>query len=199
MKQKKWHLNIAQYMLDNTNSNFNFLNPVITGDGTWIYGYDVEIKMQSQWQHLSFLRPEKAQQVHSKIKVMLTIFFDSCHVVHHEYTTTRPNHQKRVLPRGPSSPSWCYALQMTRSMGSENLITIMIMYLPILFIWFRLLLPNITFLWFIRLPTYLTRLQATFTTLFASLKIMLKGIRFESRGIMRNATTHLLPIPKTAF
>ena len=32
------------------NGNENFLKNIITGDETWVYGYDVETKMQlSQW------------------------------------------------------------------------------------------------------------------------------------------------------
>jgi hypothetical protein len=45
-------LEIAQDMLDNANSNPNFLNTVITGEKLWVYGYDPETKMQSsQWKH----------------------------------------------------------------------------------------------------------------------------------------------------
>jgi hypothetical protein len=46
---------------------------VITGDETWVYGYDPEMKVQSsQWKHSSSPRPKKAQQVRSKVKVLLT-------------------------------------------------------------------------------------------------------------------------------
>ena len=36
MEQKQCHLNIAQDILDNANSDPNFLNTVITGDETWV-------------------------------------------------------------------------------------------------------------------------------------------------------------------
>jgi Transposase. len=39
----------------------------------------------SQWKHPTSPWPKKAQQVRSYVKVMLTIFFDSRGVVHHEY------------------------------------------------------------------------------------------------------------------
>ncbi|PNF42543.1 hypothetical protein B7P43_G06927 [Cryptotermes secundus] len=65
--------------------NPNFLNTVITGDESWVYGYDPESKMQSsQWKYPTSPRPEKARQVRSNVKVMLAIFFDSHGVVHHE-------------------------------------------------------------------------------------------------------------------
>jgi hypothetical protein len=46
MEQKQCSLDIAQDMLDNANSDPNFLNTMITGDETWVYGYDPETKMQ---------------------------------------------------------------------------------------------------------------------------------------------------------
>ena len=47
MEQKQCRLEIALDMLDNANSDPNFLNIVITGDETWVYGYDPETKMLS--------------------------------------------------------------------------------------------------------------------------------------------------------
>ncbi|PNF36742.1 hypothetical protein B7P43_G11567 [Cryptotermes secundus] len=86
MEQKQRRLEITQDMLDNANSNPNFLNTEITGDELWVYGYDPKTKMQSsQWKHPTFLRPKKARQVCSNVKVMLAIFFNSRGVVHHEY------------------------------------------------------------------------------------------------------------------
>jgi len=48
--QKENCAEISQELLANTNGNKNFLKNIITGDETWVYGYDVETKMQSlQW------------------------------------------------------------------------------------------------------------------------------------------------------
>ena len=83
MEQKQLRLEIAQDMLDCVESDSIFLNTVITGDESWVYGYDPETKAQSsQWKHSSSPRPKKA---HSNVKVLLTIFLDSRGVVHHEY------------------------------------------------------------------------------------------------------------------
>ncbi|PNF29274.1 hypothetical protein B7P43_G08953 [Cryptotermes secundus] len=41
MEQKQRRLKIAQDMLDNANSNPNFLNTMITGDELWVYGPDM--------------------------------------------------------------------------------------------------------------------------------------------------------------
>jgi len=43
--QKGNHVEISQELLASANGNENFKN-IITGDETWIYGYDVETKMQ---------------------------------------------------------------------------------------------------------------------------------------------------------
>jgi len=45
--QKENHVEISQELLANANSNENVFKNIITGDETWVYGYDVETKMQS--------------------------------------------------------------------------------------------------------------------------------------------------------
>ncbi|GFV68020.1 protein GVQW3 [Trichonephila clavipes] len=63
-----------------------FMKLIITGDESWVYGYDPETKQQSsQWKTPGSPRPKKARQVRSKIKVMLIVFFDADGIVHHEY------------------------------------------------------------------------------------------------------------------
>ena len=58
----------------------------MTGDESWINGYDPETKQQSsQWKGPMSPRPKKGRQVRSKTKVMLLAFFDSEGIVHHEY------------------------------------------------------------------------------------------------------------------
>jgi hypothetical protein len=75
-EQKELHLDVAQDMLECANGDLDFLKTVITGDESWVYGYDPESKAQSlQWKSPSSPRPKKAIQVRSKVKVMLTFFF----------------------------------------------------------------------------------------------------------------------------
>lgn len=45
--QKQHRVNIAQEMLDSVRDDPNVLQRVITGDESWVYGYDVETKAQS--------------------------------------------------------------------------------------------------------------------------------------------------------
>ena len=71
-EQKELRVEVAQDLLDTTSTDPEFLNTVITGDESWVYGYDPETKAQSsQWKHPESPRPKKARQERSKIKVML--------------------------------------------------------------------------------------------------------------------------------
>ena len=75
--QKTRCMTIAQKMLNDVNDDPDLLKKVITGDESWVYGYDVETKAQSsQWKHNESPRPKKARQVRSNVKVLLTVFFD---------------------------------------------------------------------------------------------------------------------------
>jgi hypothetical protein len=76
----------ARDMLECANKDPEFLKTVITGDEMWLYRYDSETKVQwSQWKHSSSPRPKKAQWVQSKVKVLLTAFFDYRRIAHHSY------------------------------------------------------------------------------------------------------------------
>jgi hypothetical protein len=75
-EQKELLLDVVQNMMECANGDLDFLMTVITGDESWVYGYDPETKAQSsQWKSPSSPRPKKASQVRSKVKVMLTVIF----------------------------------------------------------------------------------------------------------------------------
>ncbi len=60
VEQKELRLEVAQDLLDTTDTDLKFLNIVITGDEPWLYEYDLETNAQlSQWKHPEFLRPKK--------------------------------------------------------------------------------------------------------------------------------------------
>ena len=80
-----------------------FLKNIVTGDESWVHGYDPETKQQSsQWKGPTSPRPKKGRQVRNKTKVMLLAFFDSEGIVHHEYAPTG-----KQLTRNSTSRS-CY-------------------------------------------------------------------------------------------
>ncbi|XP_046975163.1 protein GVQW3-like [Vanessa cardui] len=59
-KQKQRRISIAQELLNDVNNDPDLLKRVITGDETWVYGYDVETKAQSsEWKRPDEPRPKK--------------------------------------------------------------------------------------------------------------------------------------------
>ena len=62
--QKQDRMNIAKELLNSVRNDPNLFQRVITGDESWIYGYDLETKAQSiQWKLLHEPRPKKAREV----------------------------------------------------------------------------------------------------------------------------------------
>jgi predicted transcriptional regulator len=85
-EQQQLRLEVMGDMLECENGDPEFLKTVITGDETWVHRYDKEIKVQSsQWKHSSSPRDKKAQRMWSKVKVLLTVFFDYRRIVHQSY------------------------------------------------------------------------------------------------------------------
>jgi histone-lysine N-methyltransferase SETMAR len=63
-----------------------FLDCIVTGDESWVFQYDPEMKQQSmQWTSKPSLRPKKFRLQKSKIKTMLITFFDKQVVIHKEF------------------------------------------------------------------------------------------------------------------
>ncbi|UYV66833.1 CLCN3 [Cordylochernes scorpioides] len=80
----------ASLNLEATTDDPELLKRVITGDETWIYDFDSETlslstQLASEWRFKNEPRPKKARKAPSKVKVMLTVFFDYQGIVHHEF------------------------------------------------------------------------------------------------------------------
>jgi len=70
-------------LLDRLGREPEYFSCIITGDESWILGYDPKTKHQSQeWHTANSPRPKKP-----KIKSMLIRFFDSQGIVHKEFVT----------------------------------------------------------------------------------------------------------------
>ncbi|KAJ4441881.1 hypothetical protein ANN_11741 [Periplaneta americana] len=199
-EQKDLRRDVAQDLLDTANTDPGFLNTVKTGDESWVYGYDPETKGQSsQWKHPESPRPKKARQVRSKIKVMLTVFFDVRGIVHHEYapegqTVTKEYYHdvlrrlrdavRRKRPDMWTANNWHLHHDNAPAHSSQLIHTFLARH-------------GITT---VRQPPYSPDLAPCDFWLFPKLKTPLKGSRFESREeILRNATTELNTIPKEDF
>ena len=85
-KQKAHRISVRRELKQQARNDPNFISNIITGDETWVYGYDPDTKQQSsQWKLPNSPRPEKAHQVRSNVKSMLIIFFYIQGIVHKEF------------------------------------------------------------------------------------------------------------------
>ena len=72
-EQKQRRATICQDLLERQD---DILGHVITGDETWVYQYDPEMKGQSaQWKTATSPRPNKFHQSKSRVKTMLLTFW----------------------------------------------------------------------------------------------------------------------------
>ena len=75
--QKDARVSVAQDLLEYAKNDENFIESIITGDESWVYGYDPETKAQpSVCKTPNSPRPKRAKQNRRKVKTMLTVFFD---------------------------------------------------------------------------------------------------------------------------
>ncbi|UYV73733.1 hypothetical protein LAZ67_11000634 [Cordylochernes scorpioides] len=73
--QKNARKETASFNLEATTDDPELMKRVITGDETWIYGFDSETTQQaSEWRFKNKPRPKKARKAPRKVKVMLTVF-----------------------------------------------------------------------------------------------------------------------------
>lgn len=85
-EQKQHHLEVCRELQQQLQEDPNFLSKVVTGDESWVYGYDPETKQQSSKRKSpSSPRIKKFWQFKSNIKSMLICFFDKDGIVHKEF------------------------------------------------------------------------------------------------------------------
>ncbi|UYV65617.1 hypothetical protein LAZ67_3004885 [Cordylochernes scorpioides] len=72
-EQKLCRLATCEDMMEMTRTDPEWKDKIITGDETWVYGYDPETK------------PQSAEPKKSRNKVLLVAFSDNKGIVHHEY------------------------------------------------------------------------------------------------------------------
>lgn len=198
--QREHRKMVATEMLANVDSDPNFMKRIITGDETWVYEYDMETAQQSsEWRLKNEPKPKRPRQSKSKVKVLLTVFFDYEGVVHYEF-----------LPEGQSVNKEYY-LSVLRRLREA----------------IRKKRPNLwqTNSWLLHhdnAPAHTSKLVREYLTknsvsivpqapyspdmapadffLFAKLKLPLRGRRFESiPSIKENSLRELKAIPQSAF
>jgi histone-lysine N-methyltransferase SETMAR len=84
--QKAHCVSVCRELKQQARDDPSFISNIITGDETWVYGYDPETKQQSlQWNSPNSPWPKKAHQVRSNVKSILIFFFDIQGIVHMEF------------------------------------------------------------------------------------------------------------------
>ena len=74
-EQKENRVSISRELLDRVRGDPDFLEQEITGDETWVFEYDPDMKRQSsEWHTTKSPRPKKARMSKSKVKSMLIVF-----------------------------------------------------------------------------------------------------------------------------
>ncbi|UYV66746.1 hypothetical protein LAZ67_4002753 [Cordylochernes scorpioides] len=77
-EQKLCRLATCEDMLEMTRTDPEWKDKIITGDETWVYGYDPETKRQSaEWRGQGEPRPKKSRILKSRNKVLLVAFLDN--------------------------------------------------------------------------------------------------------------------------
>ena len=95
-------MTICSDLINSADDDMTFLNWTKTGDESWCFLYDLQLKRQSNSWKLPLLpRWKKLQQDRSKDRVMLELFFDSLEIVHMEFIpdriTVNKTHYKEIL------------------------------------------------------------------------------------------------------
>lgn len=93
--QKVSRVNVCKNLQQRVEHEQEFMSRVITGDKTWVYGYDPETKQQSsQWKSPSPPRPYKAKAVN---------FFDIHGLVHFEFVPPSQTVNQQFYKLGSST------------------------------------------------------------------------------------------------
>ncbi|XP_037946086.1 uncharacterized protein LOC119678365 [Teleopsis dalmanni] len=118
--QKVYRKNVCEEMIFEQGNNSTFMKRIITGDKTRVYEYDVETSQQSsEWCFENELKPKKPRKSRSKIKVMLTVFFDYRGVIHYEFLPEGHTINKEYylgVMRHLRSPSHIYVIELSEGM-----------------------------------------------------------------------------------
>lgn len=102
--QRDDRMTICGDLISSADQDRTFLNRIITGDETWCFLYDPQLKRQSAtWKSPVSPKRKIPRQDRSKGKVMLELFFDSLGIVHMEFipqgATVNKTRYKEILRR----------------------------------------------------------------------------------------------------
>jgi len=197
--QKANRVNISQELLDRVSVDENVLKTIVTGDETWVYGYDVETKAQSsQWVGQGSLRPKKTRMSRPNMNVML-VFFHWQGIIHHEFVprgqTVNKEFYVAVLKRLREAVRWKRPQLWTNQswvLHHDNAPAYSSFFVR------NFLAKNETTL--VPQPPYSLDLAPADVFLFPKMKSALKRRRFDTIDeIQKNSTNEFFAITKEAF
>ncbi|CAK9811861.1 Mariner Mos1 transposase [Anthophora quadrimaculata] len=198
--QKHHRKTVAADLISEARNDPTFMKRIITGDETWVYQYDMETSQQSsEWRLENEPKPKKPRQSRSKVKILLTVFFDFRGVVHFEYLppgrTVNKEYYLSVLmrlrdavrrkrPELWSNNSWILHDDNAPSHRARTVLDYLTKH-------------QINT---IEQPPYSPDLAPCDFFLFPKLKLPLRGKRFDTlEAIKENATKELKAIPSSAY
>lgn len=198
--QKQRRVEVAKQMIANADSDPTFMKRIITGDETWVYEFDMPTSQQSsEWRVGDEPKPKKPRQSRSKIKVLLTVFFDCEGVVHAEFLpdgqTVNKEYYLQVMRRlreaiRKKRPElWKNNSWILHHDNAPSHTALLIC---------EFLAKNSTNI--ISQPPYSPDLAPCDFFLFPKLKIPLRGTRYDSiEAIKKNSLDELKAIPSAAY
>ena len=85
-EQKQRRIEFSRDLLISFQNTPNLENRIVTGDETWLYQYDPESKQATmQWLSPTEERPFNYKRSRSRIKIMMTVFFDRNGIIYVEF------------------------------------------------------------------------------------------------------------------
>ncbi|UYV66273.1 hypothetical protein LAZ67_4001141 [Cordylochernes scorpioides] len=184
-EQKLCRLATCEDMLEMTRTDPEWKDKIITGDETWVYGYDPETKHQSaDWRGQGEPRPKKSRILKSRNKVLLVTFLDNKAIVHHNILCRLREAIRKKRPEKWTNGDWIlhhdndrpHTTHLVTSFSAKSGTQI---------------LPQ---------PLYPPDIAQNDFFLFPKLKAVLKGRHFDTRDdIIEKSLLALKSIPKEAY
>ncbi|UYV69455.1 hypothetical protein LAZ67_6003654 [Cordylochernes scorpioides] len=185
-EQNLCRLATCEDMFKMTRTDPEWKDKIITGDETWVYGYDPETKRQSaEWRGQGEPRPKKSRILKSRNKVLLVAFLDNKGIVHHEYLPAgQTGSDSKKRPEKWTNGDWILHHDNARP-HTVHLVT-------------SFLAKNGTEI--LPQPPYSPDIAPNDFFLFPKLKAVLKGRHFDTReDIIEKSPLALKSIPKEAY
>ena len=199
-QQKELRKEICKDMLNLANHDPEFIKTIITGDETWVYGYDPETQVSFLAMEASRITTVKKSSASSQqCESDADLFFYSCGTVHHEYAP-----EGQTINKEYYLPVICRLREAVRrkrpDMWAAKNFQLHHNNVPAHSAHVIHAFPVKNSMSLVRQAPYSPDLAPCDFWLFPKLKAILKGRRFQSnKDIMKKSTEELGSIPEKEF